>query len=139
MGGKHHILTLAQKLAMLPQAGLPQKIMTVAGHPKWHAPKFSKRRLADLKKEALAAGHEWPMAEYEKPERPPGKSFHETRIFFSKGHKDERLKPAREANIAKQMAEMPAKIAAWREAKKASKTKETSELQKILSSDKKEY
>jgi hypothetical protein len=42
-------------------------------------------QLADLKKQTVAAGLLWPLPE--KPERPAGQSFHEMRIFFSKGHR----------------------------------------------------
>jgi len=41
----HKVLSLAQKLAMLPAAAMPQKIMSAAGHPMWRAPKFSKRQV----------------------------------------------------------------------------------------------
>lgn len=40
------LLSLAQKLAMLPQAAQPQKVLSKSGlHHVWHKPQFSKRQV----------------------------------------------------------------------------------------------
>lgn len=64
--------TLVEKLAMLPLAAQPTKVdpapsklsRPFTGSP-WRRPVFSRRQLAVLKKEATAAGLEWPMPEKE--------------------------------------------------------------------------
>jgi len=117
-----------QKLEMLPAAAQPTKIepAPVRGSP-WRRPIFSRRQLADLKKEAAAAALEWPIPEQKVP---PGESFHERKIFMCKGHKHERDAPKRQASIAEKMAEMPAKIEEYRAEQKKKRFK--TELQKLL-------
>jgi hypothetical protein len=51
----------------------------------------------------------------------------------------ERLKPARDADIAKRMSEMPEMIAKWKEDKSSKKKVLTSDLQKILNTEKANY
>lgn len=51
--------SIAQKIAMLPDAAKAQKV-EVDGRVAWRKPKFSRRQLADMKKQADAEGLPWP-------------------------------------------------------------------------------
>mmetsp|Transcript_22495 Transcript_22495/g.35208 ORF Transcript_22495/g.35208 Transcript_22495/m.35208 type:complete len:138 (+) Transcript_22495:111-524(+) len=124
--------SLAEKLAMLPAAAKPTKV-TVQGREAWRKPTFSRRQLADMKKECLLQGVKWPMEE--KPPLPPGESYYERKVFRCKGHKDERDKPARMKDIETKLANMPKRIEEWRAENAKAKVK--TELQKILSMGKK--
>mmetsp|Transcript_56369 Transcript_56369/g.133841 ORF Transcript_56369/g.133841 Transcript_56369/m.133841 type:complete len:156 (-) Transcript_56369:295-762(-) len=135
---KYPARSLVEKLAMLkknPALVLPTKVTVEEnagtnkhGRQTWRRAFFSRRQQADIKKQAAIAGLPYPIEG--KPEAEPGKSFHEIRIFRSKGHKHERNKPAFLANIAAKMAEMPKLIAEWREAKAKMRVK--TPMQKLM-------
>eukprot|EP00274_Cyanoptyche_gloeocystis_P005205 CAMPEP_0196656436 /NCGR_PEP_ID=MMETSP1086-20130531/17308_1 /TAXON_ID=77921 /ORGANISM="Cyanoptyche gloeocystis , Strain SAG4.97" /LENGTH=127 /DNA_ID=CAMNT_0041989181 /DNA_START=40 /DNA_END=423 /DNA_ORIENTATION=+ len=72
----------------------------------WHGPKYPARAAARLRKETLLAGEVWPFEKAKKEVfNPP------------KGHKWERERHARLAKIAKNMEEMPKRIAEYRKNK----------------------
>eukprot|EP00884_Botryococcus_braunii_P000586 jgi/Botrbrau1/10528/Bobra.7_1s0009.1 len=77
----------------------------------WHKPIISGRIAALLRKKELLAGRPWPYEKESTQKKPFGfKRF--------KGHKVDKLSAARKEEIAKNMEEMPAKIAAYRESMK---------------------
>ena len=86
-------------LGSLPAAMQPTRV-----NGKWHAPEFSRRKLAELRKAALGFDLSWEWDRERKPvrEREP------------KGHKHNRDKPLREAKIAAALAKQPELIAAYR-------------------------
>ncbi|EIE21286.1 hypothetical protein COCSUDRAFT_57189 [Coccomyxa subellipsoidea C-169] len=92
----------------------------------WHKPKVSARQAADLKKAALFEGREWPYPEEEK--KPNRRGFGQYKAL--KGHKHEKESAIREAKIAENLADMPKKIAAYRESRKL---KEGSLMDRLLS------
>ncbi|BDA51115.1 hypothetical protein COCOBI_17-3350 [Coccomyxa sp. Obi] len=92
----------------------------------WHKPKVSARKAADLKKAALFEGREWPYPEEEK--KPNKRGFGQYKAL--KGHKHEKEQAIREEKIAENLADMPNKIAAYRESRKL---KEGSLMDRLLS------
>mmetsp|Transcript_39130 Transcript_39130/g.124556 ORF Transcript_39130/g.124556 Transcript_39130/m.124556 type:complete len:126 (+) Transcript_39130:1292-1669(+) len=76
---------------------------------KWMQAPISARYKARLRVETIKAGGEWNY------DAEPKKSPFDRQL---KGHKHVKLKALREENIAKNMAEMDDRIAAWREKKK---------------------
>ena len=97
-------LSAVQKaLGALPAAMEPSRV-----NGKWHAPKFSRRKLAELRKAAL--GFDGPGDGPRAP--PPG------RAREPKGHKHDRERPMREAKIAAALAKQPELVAAYRAKRK---------------------
>ena len=97
-------LSAVQKaLGALPAAMEPSRV-----NGKWHAPKFSRRKLAELRKAALGFDLPWDWDRERKPvrEREP------------KGHKHDRERPMREAKIAAALAKQPELVAAYRAKRK---------------------
>jgi hypothetical protein len=97
-------LSAVQKaLGALPAAMEPSRV-----NGKWHAPRFSRRKLAELRKAALGFDLPWDWDRERKPvrEREP------------KGHKHDRERPMREAKIAAALAKQPELVAAYRAKRK---------------------
>jgi hypothetical protein len=94
---------LARALAKMPAAA-STSVNPNSGRIR--APEFSKRVVAELRKAAIASGHEWPW------DRAPG--VQKTVERPGKGHKHEREKPAREAKIAEALKKQPELIAAYK-------------------------
>ena len=103
-GAMFKSLSAVQKaLGALPAAMEPSRV-----NGKWHAPKFSRRKLAELRKAALGFDLPWDWDRERKPvrEREP------------KGHKHDRERPMREAKIAAALAKQPELVAAYRAKRK---------------------
>ena len=92
-----NIAKLEAALASMPGAAQPTLV-----EGKWRAPAMSRRKVAELRKAAIALGKEWPWDVANKnPEyKPP------------KGHKHERDQGLREAKIEAALKKQPALIEA---------------------------
>ncbi|CAG8688958.1 11320_t:CDS:2, partial [Scutellospora calospora] len=85
------------------------KYINLWGKAKWKAPKVSKRKLADMRKNCEYLGVDPnSIGLPPKPEKKP------PRNKPRKGAKYERNAPERKAKIAKALEEMPQTIAAWK-------------------------
>ncbi|CAG8693516.1 8064_t:CDS:2 [Cetraspora pellucida] len=105
----------AQKLNHIKQQYKPSdfkptfKNINLWGKAKWKAPKVSRRKLADMRKNCEYLGIDPnSIGLPPKPEKKP------PRNKPRKGAKHERNAPERKAKIAKALEEMPQTIAAWR-------------------------
>tara|TARA_B110000977_G_scaffold26996_1_gene33889 strand:+ start:12538 stop:12939 length:402 start_codon:yes stop_codon:yes gene_type:complete len=109
------VSAVRQALSALPAAMEPSRV-----NGKWHAPQFSRRKIAELRKAALSFDMEWLYYREQKPvrDRPP------------KGHKHDRERPLREAKIQAALAKQPELIAAYR----AKKILKPSVLEKLTMS-----
>jgi hypothetical protein len=99
MSSMFKTLTAVQKaLGALPVAMTPSRV-----NGKWHAPEFSRRKVAELRKAALSFDLDWVHDTARKPVRER-----------MKGHKHDRDRPIREAKVAAALKKQPELVAAYR-------------------------
>eukprot|EP01116_Phalansterium_solitarium_P010612 TRINITY_DN255_c0_g1_i4.p1 TRINITY_DN255_c0_g1~~TRINITY_DN255_c0_g1_i4.p1 ORF type:complete len:152 (+),score=80.33 TRINITY_DN255_c0_g1_i4:141-596(+) len=111
-------VTYAEFVAKLTERATPKFVDGI-----WRRPALSSRKLAEIKKQCIAANVPWPTLptkkhlDYVPP--PP--------IVF-KGHREQRDKIARQAKIKEQLAKMPKLIEDMRKAKIAERKKKVNGL-----------
>ena len=108
------VSAVRKALGALPVAMTPSRV-----NGKWHAPEFSRRKVAELRKAALSFDLDWVHDTARKPVRER-----------MKGHKHDRERPLREAKIQAALAKQPELIAAYR----AKKILKPSVLEKLTMS-----